>query len=144
MCSVDQRTVTSAVYLRKNNTKFGFPMHTKLEPCPFLTNVPPHISTFFVPLILSFKCLQRCGRAAKQREQLMFLMAHGLSPGGEINMGKRLKPQAFFHNLLPSSSFPLQWTYRAGTADSNSKPNSSGPWGIRQPEKHTLTIRRHW
>lgn len=40
----------------------------------------------------------------------MFLMAHGLSPGGEINMGKRLKPQAFFHNLLPSSSSPpLQW-----------------------------------
>lgn len=70
----------------------------------------------------------------------MFLMAHGLSPGGEINMGKRLKPQAFFHNLLPSSSFPLQWSCRASTADSNSKPNPTGLRGIvkkTHAHKHT-------
>lgn len=71
----------------------------------------------------------------------MFLMAHGLSPGGEINMGKRLKPQAFFHNLLPSSSFALEWLCRASTADSNSKPNPSGVRGTLEPKKttHTLT-----
>lgn len=74
-------------------------------------------ANFWSLFILSFKCLQRCGRTANQWEQLMFLMAHGLSPGGEINMGKRLKPQAFFYNLLPSSSFLLQWTCRASAAD---------------------------
>lgn len=38
-------------------------------------------------------------------------------------MGKRLKPQAFFHNLLPSSYLLVQWSCRAGPAESNSKPN---------------------
>lgn len=106
-------------------------MH-KIRPCLSYTNVL--LCTFFVPLILSFKCLQRCGCAANQQEKLMFLMAHGLSPGGEINMGKRLKPQAFFRNLLPSSSFPLQWSCRASTANSNSKPNPSGLSGILEPK----------
>lgn len=69
----------------------------------------------------------------------MFLMAHGLSPGGEINTGKRLKPQAFFHNLLSSSSFALEWPCRACTADSNSKLNPPGSQGILEPRNTRMS-----
>lgn len=55
----------------------------------------------------------------------MFLMAQGLSPVGEINMGKRLKPQAFFHNLLPSSFFPCSG--RAGPAQQSLIQNQTHP-----------------
>lgn len=111
-------------------------MH-RVRPCLSYSNAP--FCTIFVSFILSFKCLQRCSRAANQWELLMFLMAHGLSPGGEINMGKRLKPQAFFYNLLPSSCFPFQWPCRASTADSNSKLKPSGLWGTPEFKKQTTT-----
>lgn len=68
-------------------------------------------------------------------------MAHGLSPGGEINMGKRLKPQAFSHNLLPSSFFLLQRPCRASSADFNLKPNPSGLWSTVKPKTQMTTVK---
>lgn len=116
-------SLTRPAYPRKVliNMAFHYIHMHEIRPCLSYTNFIIHVFFpffFFCRFHLSFKRLQRCGRAANQWEQLMFLMAHGLSPGGEINMGKRLKPQAFFHNLLPSSSILLQWSCRACTADS--------------------------
>lgn len=125
ICSVPSLCVShTSCISQESSNQYGFPLHTHAwnQTVPIIhKRAFLHVFFsffFFVAFILSFKRLQRCGRAANQWEQLMFLMAHGLSPGGEINMGKRLKPQAFFHNLLPSSSILLQWSCRACTADS--------------------------